>query len=157
MRLRFLGDSVNKLREFINRMRDKGWVPLKYLFSSCVAFGIDYILHLLFNAVIPSNASMEIGAFLAWAFSSITNFFINRNFVFHSSAPLRIALPEYYSLAGIVFLLKSYVILEILTRLFRIPLFAAKPIAEVVLFAGNYLIQKKFIFKKQASAAKKEN
>jgi len=142
---------MSKLREFINRMRDKGWIPLKYLFSSCVAFGIDYILHLLFDALIPSDASMEIGAFLAWGCSSITNFFINRNFVFHSAAPLRVALPEYYSLAGIVFLLKSYVILEILTRLCRIPLFAAKPIAEIVLFAGNYFIQKKIIFKKQDS------
>ncbi len=150
---------MNQLKFFLSRMREKGWVPLKYLFSSCTAFVIDYILHLLFDAVIPLSASMEIGAFIAWCCSSITNFFINRNFVFRSSAPLRIALPEYYSLAGIVFLLKSYVILEILTRLLRIPLFIAKPIAEVVLFAGNYFIQKKFIFKKQTSPAdiKKDN
>ena len=57
---------MNKLKEFLNRMRDKGWVPLKYLFSSCVAFGIDYILHLLLDAVIPLGASMEIGALFAW-------------------------------------------------------------------------------------------
>ncbi len=148
---------MNKLKEFLNRMRDKGWVPLKYLFSSCVAFGIDYILHLLLDAVIPLGASMEIGALFAWCCSSITNFFINRNIVFHSSAPLRIALPEYYSLAAVVFLLKSYVILEILTRLIGLPLFIAKPIAEVVLFAGNYIIQKKIIFKKQAASNVPDN
>ncbi|MBQ4606707.1 MAG: GtrA family protein [Clostridia bacterium] len=140
---------MTKLKLFWQRMRDVGWVPLKYLFSSCLAFAIDYVLHLYLDAAIPLAASMEIGAFLAWCVSSITNFFVNRNFVFHSSAPLRVALPEYYSLAVVVHLLKSYVILEILTRALHIPLHFAKPIAEVVLFAGNYLIQKKFIFKKK--------
>ena len=143
---------MTKLKAFWNRMRDVGWVPLKYLFSSCLAFAIDYVIHLYLDSVIPLAASMEIGAFLAWCVSSITNFFVNRNFVFHSSAPLKIALPEYYSLAVVVHLLKSYVILEILTRVLHIPLHFAKPIAEVVLFAGNYLIQKKFIFKKKKTA-----
>lgn len=140
---------MNKIRLFLLRMRESGYVPLKYLFSSCVAFGIDYILHLFLHAVIPSAFSMEIGAAVAWCCSSLVNFFINRNFVFHSTAPLYKALPEYYALAGTVFLLKSYVILEILTRLLHVPLFAAKPIAEVILFISNYLIQKKFIFRKQ--------
>lgn len=146
---------MKKIIAFWNRMRDAGWVPLKYLFSSCLAFVIDYVIHLYLDSIIPLAASMEISAFLAWCVSSITNFFVNRNFVFHSSAPLKIALPEYYSLAVVVHLLKSYVILEILTRVLQVPLHFSKPIAEVVLFAGNYLIQKKFIFKKKIS--EKEN
>ena len=148
---------MNRIHTFFLRMKNSGYVPLKYLFSSCVAFGIDYVLHLFLNAVIPSSLAMEIGAAIAWCVSSITNFFINRNFVFHSTAPLHVALPEYYALAGTVFLLKSYVILEILTRLLHIPLFAAKPAAEVVLFISNYIIQKKFIFKKQENRQKEEN
>ena len=86
---------MNKILAFFRQMRDKGYVPLKYLFSSCLAFGIDYILHLFLDHVIPLGAAMEIGAFFAWSVSSLTNFFVNRNFVFHSSAPLKIALPEY--------------------------------------------------------------
>ncbi len=121
---------------------------LKYIFSSCVAFAIDYILLLILNAVIPV-ASLEIGAAIAWVCSSLVNFFINRNFVFKSSSPLKIALPEYYGLATVVFLLKTYVILELLTRFFLIPLSIAKPIAEVVFFIFNYFIQKIFIFKNQ--------
>jgi len=141
---------MNKILAILNRMRQEDWVPLKYLFSSCLSFVIDFTLHLLLNAVIPSAAAMEIGAFLAWTVSSLTNFFVNRSFVFHSAVPLKKALPEYYSLAAVIFLLKSYVLLEFLTRACHLPLFLAKCIAEVVLFFSNYFIQKKFIFKKSA-------
>lgn len=140
---------MTKLRSFWEKMKAAGWVPVKYLFSSCLAFAIDYALHLYLNSVIPLAASMEIGAFLAWCCSSAVNFTVNRSFVFHSSAPLKVALPEYYSLAIVVHLLKSYVILELLTRVLHIPLGISKPIAEVVLFAGNYIVQKKFIFKRK--------
>lgn len=121
---------------------------LKYLLSSGAAFVIDYMLLLLLDSILPV-ASMEIGAFCAWCVSSLTNFFMNRSFVFVSDAPLRTALPEYYGLAGVVFVLKTYVVLEILTRLVGIPLKYAKLIAEVVFFVSNYLVQKLFIFRKQ--------
>ena len=122
---------------------------LKYLFSSGLAFVIDYVLLLLLDGVLPVAASMEIAAPAAWIVSSLTNFFLNRNFVFRSNAPLAVALPEYYGLAGIVFVLKTYVLLELLTRLLHIPLWIAKLAAEVVFFISNYFIQKKFIFKKK--------
>ncbi len=118
---------------------------LTYLLSSGIAFVIDYVLLLLLDRLLPI-ASMEIGAFLAWCVSSLTNFFINRNVVFHSEAPLRTALPEYYGLAGVVFLLKTYVILEILTRFCGIPLKYAKLLVEVIFFISNYIIQKTCIF-----------
>ncbi len=140
---------MSGVRGFLGRMKDKGWVPLKYLFSSCLAFGIDYALHLALEAALPFSFAMEAGGFAAWLVSSLTNFFVNRHFVFRSAAPLKAALPEYYSLALVVHLIKNYVLLEILVRGMQVPLGLAKPIGEVVLFAGNYLIQKKFIFKKQ--------
>lgn len=119
----------------------------KYLFSSGIAFAIDYILLLFLASVLPA-ASLELGAFLAWLVSSLTNFFLNRNFVFASQTPLKKALPEYYGLAGVVFVLKTYVVLELLTRLIGIPLKYAKPIAEVIFFVSNYFIQKIYIFRK---------
>jgi len=120
---------------------------LTYLLSSGIAFVIDYILLLLLDRILPI-ASMEIAAFFAWSVSSITNFFMNRNMVFHSAAPLRTALPEYYGLAGIVFILKTYVVLELLTRLCGIPLKYAKLFAEVIFFISNYIVQKTLIFRK---------
>ena len=125
---------------------------LKYIFSSVVAFVVDYILLILLTdllgGIIP-KLSMEVAALLAWITSSITNFTINRSFVFRSNAPLIPALGEYYGLAVVVFLLKTYVVLELLTRVLFIPLGIAKPIAEVVFFVTNYFIQKKLIFKKR--------
>lgn len=126
------------------RMKEK----LKYLFSSGVAFGIDYVLLLVFERSLPV-ASLELGALLAWIVSSLTNFFINRNFVFKSDAPLKKALPEYYALAGVVFILKTYVVLELMTRFVGIPLEYAKPVAEVIFFVSNFLFQKVYIFGKR--------
>ncbi len=123
---------------------------LKYLISSGAAFIIDYVLLLFLDALLPV-ASMELGALCAWCVSSLTNFFLNRNFVFSSNVPLRVALPEYYGLAGVVFVLKTYVVLELLTRLIGIPLKYAKLIAEVLFFVSNYFIQKLFIFRKKQS------
>lgn len=121
---------------------------LKYLFSSVVAFVIDYVLLLSFNSILPV-ASLEIAAFIAWCVSSFVNFVINRSFVFSSKSPLKASLIEYYSLAGIVFLVKTYVFIEIMTRILNIPLAVSKPCAEVLLFIINYFIQKKFIFSKR--------
>ena len=125
---------------------------LKYIFSSVVAFAVDYVLLLLLNNLLGGifpKLSMEIAALLAWLTSSITNFTINRSFVFRSKARIWTALGEYYGLAAVVFLLKTYVLLELLTRVLSIPLGIAKPIAEVVFFIMNYFIQKKLIFKKR--------
>jgi len=125
---------------------------LKYLFSSCVSFVIDYIILLALDAVLPV-ASLEIGAVIAWICSSLTNFFMNRSFVFRSSAPLRTAFIEYYGLAVAVFILKTFVLLELLTRVIGIPLKISKPIAEVMFFTTNYFIQKLFIFRKKSASA----
>ena len=119
---------------------------MKYAVSSLFAFSIDYVLLLLLNSVIPV-ASMEIAALIAWCVSSLTNFAMNRNFVFHSRDPIPKALAEYFGLAGCVFVLKTYVLLEFLTRIVMIPLPIAKIIAETLFFVLNYFTQKKFVFK----------
>ncbi len=131
--------------------------PLKFLFSSSVAFIIDYLLLILLNKQFAtlsavSLGSMEISAIIAWCVSSLTNFTLNRYFVFRSNAPLLPSLAEYYGLAGAVFVLKTFVLLELLTRALHIPLWIAKLIAEVVFFISNYFIQKKFIFRRRTSA-----
>ena len=120
---------------------------LKYVFSSVLAFVIDYALLLILNAVLP-YASLEIGAFIAWCVSSFVNFNVNRRFVFSSDADIKKALAEYYSLAAAVFVLKTYVLIEFLTRALYFPLSIAKPVGEVIFFIINYIVQKLIIFKK---------
>ncbi len=124
--------------------------PLKFLFSSGVAFIIDYVLLMVLNKYIKVEVgTMEIAALLAWCTSSLTNFFLNRVFVFKSNAPFWPSFAEYYGLAGAVFVLKTYVLIEILTRVLHINLAIAKLIAEVVFFISNYFIQKLLIFRKK--------
>ncbi len=130
--------------------------PLKFLFSAGMAFIIDYILLLVLNGqlyAINSVGSMEISALIAWCVSSLTNFFLNRYFVFKATTPFWPSFAEYYGLAGAVFVLKTYVLLEVLTRVLHINLPIAKLICEIVFFVSNYFIQKKLIFKRKKPAS----
>ena len=121
---------------------------IRFALSSLLAFTIDYLLMLLLMRIFPS-VPHEIILFITWCVSSITNFFVNRTFVFHSSAPLLPALGEYYSLAAIVFVLKTYVLIEILTRVLHIPVEIAKPIGEITFFIVNFMAQKFIVFKRK--------
>ncbi len=131
---------------------------LKYIFSSGVAFIIDFIIFgillkvftVLFG-LLPFSIqdwSYLPATICAWIVSSLTNFFMNRSFVFRSDVPIKKALPEYYGLAAVVFLMKT-LILTLMIKVLRIPEMIAKLVAEVAFFVSNYFIQKIFIFKKK--------
>lgn len=145
---------MEKWKAFLDTMREKGFVPLKYLASSVAAFGVDYALLLHLKRLIPSTGSMEIAAVIAWIVSSFLNFTLNRKWVFHSDSSYKMAFLQYYSLAFIVFSIKTFGVLELLTRVLHIELWIAKPVAEAILFVCNYFIQKKWIFgrKKEKNA-----
>lgn len=145
---------MEKWKAFLDTMREKGFVPLKYLASSVAAFGVNYVLLLVLDKRIPSVGSMELAAVIAWIVSSFLNFTLNRKWVFRSDAPYRAAFLEYYSLAIVVFCIKTFGFLELLTRVLHLELWFAAPVAEAILFVCNYFIQKKWIFgrKKEKNA-----
>lgn len=128
--------------------------PVRYIISSCVAFVADYIVLLILSAFLSDRFSlaMEISSAAAFVVSSQINFWINRVWVFKSKKPPLPELGQYYSLAAVSFCVKTFVLLELFTRVFHIPLFIAKPIAEAVMFVVNFAVQKMIIFKN-----KKEN
>lgn len=139
---------MKKLKDLIIRLYNM--TSLRYIASSGIAFVIDYVLHLaLDNAFSAFALSLEIAAVIAWIFSSQTNFWLNRLWVFRSKKAFLPELGGYYALAGFSFAVKTFVLLEIMCRVLKIPLFVAKPIGEVLMFAFNYLVQKKIIFKKK--------
>ena len=111
---------------------------VRYLISSCVAFAADYAVLLALNAVLSGAIS--------FAISSQLNFWINRRWVFRSEKSPLPELGGYYSLALISFSVKTFVLLELEVRVLKIPLAIAKPLAEAVMFAVNYFVQKKIIF-----------
>ena len=127
-------------------MRERGFIPLKYLASSVAAFGVNYVLLLVLDKRIPSVGSMELAAVIAWIVSSFLNFTLNRKWVFRSDTSYKAAFLEYYSLAVVVFCIKTFGFLELLTRVLHLELWFAAPVAEAILFVCNYFIQKKWIF-----------
>ena len=135
---------------------------LKFMTSSLIAFLVNYVLvlilyHLVLTPDVAGELSMELSTLAAWPFSSFVNFIINRKWVFRSKVSFGKSLAEYYGLAVISFVMKSYVFLEVLTRLLRIPLAVAMPISELAMYIVNYFVQKRFVFtsKKDRSAAAK--
>ncbi len=139
---------IKKLFDLIKRLYNM--TSLRYIASSGIAFIIDYALLLMLEGLFGElYLAMEIAAILAWIVSSQTNFWINRLWVFKSDGRILPELGGYYGLAGVSFAIKTFVLLEIMTRLLAIPLYIAKPVAEVVMFAINYIVQKKLIFKKK--------
>ncbi|MBQ8622858.1 MAG: GtrA family protein [Oscillospiraceae bacterium] len=128
---------------------------LRYIVSSGIAFIIDYALILLFERLFGGFVlALEAAAIAAWMISSQVNFWINRIWVFRSQKSFMPELGGYYALAAASFSVKTFVLLELMVRVLTIPLAIAKPVAEVVMFAANFIVQKTVIFKRNT---KKEN
>lgn len=140
---------MNKLKQLIIKLYNM--TPLRYIASSGVAFIIDYALLLVLEHLMSGlSVSMEIAAVIAWLVSSQTNFWINRLWVFKSDKKILPELGGYYALAGTSFCVKTFVLLELFCRVLNIPLPIAKPLAEAVMFAVNYVVQKLLIFKRRS-------
>ncbi len=123
---------------------------LRYIVSSGIAFVIDYVLLLIIESSLGElSLAMEIAAIVAWIISSQINFWINRVWVFSSKKSPLPELGGYYALAAVSFSVKTFVLLELMVRVLTVPLVIAKPIAEVIMFAVNFIIQKLLIFKKK--------
>lgn len=121
--------------------------PLKYLFSSVLAFVINYgIYALLVWALKPViSVYLLISTLVAWIVSSFINFTVNRSFVFEKKDKYLASFAGYYSLAVFVYLAKlgiTYLFVDVI----HVSEYIAMPIAEVVLFVVTYFVQKLFIF-----------
>ena len=113
----------------------------KFSFSSIISFIIDYLLYSL-NLLIIKN--ITISNILARIISSITNFNINKRYVFKSDKKIKYELLSYYILAFIIITLNT-IILNLLSLI--INPYISKIITELILFIFSYFIQKKYIFK----------
>ncbi len=137
---------------------------LKYFASSVLAFIVNYVLFLLLlNFVFTGETALpvqgvinkvltlghrECALVFAWIVSSFTNFTLNRVWVFKSDVGVVKGAAEYYSLAVVSFLIKA-LLFELFVRLLFIPEWIAVPVSEAAMYIINYIVQKKFIFKKK--------
>lgn len=126
---------------------------LFYCISSLLAFVIDFVLLNIFSKIFQFIENADLLVFvsliLARIISSLFNFTFNKQIVFQKkNSNLLKELAGYYSLAIIVFLI-NYCLLDVLAVKLGMVLPFAQIIVQIVIFIGNYIIQKHLIFKKK--------
>ncbi len=123
----------------------------KFCLSSMVCFLLDYILFLVFAAVLPENKAI-FGAFslayvLARVVSASVNYVLNRGVVFKKGGVS--SLPKYIVLAVSVMLLGSY-LTNLLTLTGLVPILC-KLLVDLPLYFINYFVQREWVFTKKRS------
>lgn len=121
---------------------------LKFSLISFSSFVVDYILFaglLLFLDHTPSNV---IGAnIIARFISAFYNYSMNCRFVFKTGQKAQTAVQ--YFLLAIGILVMNNVILSGLTNTVGVPVYAAKVLTEMILFAASWLVQNFIIFRSE--------
>ncbi|MCD7771994.1 MAG: GtrA family protein [Oscillospiraceae bacterium] len=129
--------------------------PIRYGISSVIAFVIDYTILLVVEWLLGDfSLAMEVAAVAAFCVSSQVNFHINRRWVFRSEKSMWAEMGGYYALAAVSFTIKTFVLMEVMTRVFLFPTWLAKSIAEVIMFVINFAVQKLLIFRKKKTEEK---
>ncbi len=148
---------VKTLSERIPLLRLLEKRPVRYFISSCIAFAVDYLLLLALERLFSGwTLAMEAAATIAFLCSSQINFHINRLWVFKSEKSVIAQMGGYYGLAAVSFVVKTFVIMELLVRALGAPTWIAKPVAEAVMFVFNYIVQKTLIFRKNRAASESD-
>lgn len=122
----------------------------KFAISSILSFLVDWSLFtLLINTVFSSSSftrNIFYATFIARVFSSLFNYFVNKNNVFNNNDKLSII--RYYILACLQ-LLSSWLLVSIFFKIFSINSSIIKIFVDFILFIISYRIQKDWVFKKQ--------
>ncbi len=121
---------------------------LKFSLSSLGAFWLDYIaLLILRNWLIGMglSRSLLISSIIARLISATFNYTVNRLWVFNSQASVKKTASAYVFLA-IMLWIANYGVLYLIHMVASVPLWLAKPMADIILFVASYNIQKRYIF-----------
>jgi putative flippase GtrA len=127
---------------FLDSMRIY-FLLLRFLFSSLLASLIDFVVFVLAYRLLGSILASIV---LARAVSSLSNFMINRKFVFHVRRHAVRAAIKYYSMIAL-FAGCSYILIWNGSHVLGLPVVAAKALAETLLFLASFSIQRDFVFK----------
>ena len=125
----------------------------KFAASSLLAFAIDYALALLLKALTaswPAAMSLNFSVVVARLVSATVNFTVNRRVVFNGNESFGKALLKYAALAGVVLVL-NLALMHLLTIRLGWPFALSKILVEVLLFCMNFVVQGKFVYRKQRS------
>jgi len=118
---------------------------LKFSASSLISFVVDYIL---FSVLSFTPLGTPLANVIARVISSVVNFTINKKFVFKSKGNLLRSALKYFLLAAAI-LVGNTLVLYLFTDVLHVFPMVAKIITEVLFFMINWVIQRRFVFKKK--------
>lgn len=140
------GSHFNPLKDSIKIYE----IIFKYALSSLSSFAIDFSLFILLNLF---STNFILNTYIARICSSLFNYTVNKNIVFHyKKGMIGSTLAKYFLLLFFSSSVSGIFVTLTNKYLFISPVFS-KIIIDTFLFLANYYIQKNFIFKK---ATKKE-
>lgn len=130
---------------WINNFYGKYWRAIRYvifaLITSALHIGVFSLCHLFIPTLIICNI-------IAYVFSFLFSFFINKKLIFKNESNLfGNQLFKYLIVKGSSFVIDT-IILLILTHWLTIPTILAKLIANTSTTLNNYFLNKKFVFKR---------
>jgi len=118
------------------------FVLLRFSFSSLLAAAVDLggfaAAYYLTGGLLGSLLAARLA-------SSLLNFFLNKEFVFHSRVASAASLLKYYLLVGFIAIL-SYLLIRGLTEKFGVPVMAAKILVDTLLWLVTFAVQRIFVF-----------
>lgn len=126
----------------------KGFLSFVITSLSCTILDLC-LFAVLAKMIIPENVENRIiiATVIARVISSLANFLVNKNVVFHKKGNLVSSAVEYYILVAVQMFISANVV-NCLFNLLRWNEVLIKAIIDTLLFFVNYFIQKKIIFKK---------
>lgn len=126
----------------------KGFLSFVITSLSCTI--LDLCLYaVLVKLIIPNSVGSRIiiATVIARVISSVANFLVNKNVVFHKKGNLLSSAAKYYILVAVQMLISANAV-NWLVHALHLDEVVTKAIVDTLLFFVNYFIQKKFIFKK---------
>ncbi len=125
------------------------FVLFRFMLASLLTAAVDYIVFII-SFSIASN--ILISLCLARAVALIVNYTAVKNLVFLSDQKHRVVFPRYVCLVVINGLI-VYGMINYLVASFAVKAVAAKVISEVIIYLGNFAIQRDFIFSSRTQKA----
>jgi len=132
----------NKIKELIKKYD----MFLKYIFVAIISFLIDITLFYLLELMLIGK--IIIATIIARVISSFINYLLNKNRVFKSEEKNSRTVIKYYLLVIIQMFISALLVKILYNRININPTIIKVPV-DLFIFVCNYLIQKKFIFKKK--------
>lgn len=120
------------------------FVLLRFYTSSLIAAGIDLVV---FSAAFAITKNLPF-SFITGRLSSLANFLLNRQFVFHSNVSVPESLWRYYALVVAVGLV-SFGSIRALSGDLHWNMYASKIFVETLLSLVSFSVQRTFVFRKQ--------